>query len=209
MADSNITAKMVKDRVVELIDYVDDITGESSANLGNAIGKIKKVSVATPTVTAQADDEESEIYVNAYTNQPSGYTKGGLSAVVGRAIKLKIEGDTAVMYADETQQIRRKVIASLATCDVTISFGASVGYVCVTATTFEDGAIGCFAQGKSSGEFTINNVVCGSVISVIGTNYFSISSSMDRYGGFDGLYIALKAPNDEGNYTVTITEYDD
>ena len=95
------------------------------------------------------------------------------------------------------------------TCNVTITIGASVGYVCVTATTFANGVMDCFSQGKSSGEFTINNVVCGSVISVICNNYFSISSSMLPAGGHDGIYSTLQAPSTAGNYTATITEYED
>lgn len=102
-----------------------------------------------------------------------------------------------------------KTGADIATCNVTISFGASVGYVCVTATTFANGVMDSFSQGKSIGEFTINNVVCGSVISIICKNYFSISSSMSPAGGADGIYSTLQAPSTAGNYTATIIEYDD
>lgn len=98
--------------------------------------------------------------------------------------------------------------ASVATCNVTITIADSVGYVGVTATTFASGTIGIFNQSKSSGTFTINNVVCGSIISVICNGYFSLSSSMASNSvGSSSKY--LVAPNAAGNYTAQIIAYDD
>lgn len=98
--------------------------------------------------------------------------------------------------------------ASVETCNVTITIDDSVGYVGVTATTFASGAIGIFNQSKSSGTFTINNVVCGSIISVICNGYFSLSSSM-ALGSVGSSSQYLVAPKTAGNYTAQIIAYDD
>lgn len=98
--------------------------------------------------------------------------------------------------------------ASIATCNITVTISDSVGYIGVTATTFAEGAVGTFAQNKSSGTFTINNVVCGSIISVICNGYFSISTSMTQSTvGSTSIY--LKAPSATGSYTAQIIAYDD
>ena len=98
--------------------------------------------------------------------------------------------------------------ASVTTCNVTITIADSVGYVGVTATTFASGAIGTFNQSKSSGTFTINNVVCGSIISVICNGYFSLYSSMAS-GSVGSSSQYLVAPKTAGNYTAQIIAYDD
>lgn len=99
-----------------------------------------------------------------------------------------------------------KTGADIATCNVTISFGASVGYVRVVATTFENGAIKTFNQSKNSGSFSIQNVVCGSIIT-IGGNTLDVSYNYEL--GYIGSAIYLVAPSTTGDYTATIIEYED
>lgn len=98
--------------------------------------------------------------------------------------------------------------ASIATCNVTIDISVSGGYFGVTATTFDGSAISTFAQNKSSGTFSIENVVCGSIITIICNGYFSISSSMsNNVVGASSFY--LTAPSTTGDYTAEIIAYDD
>lgn len=97
--------------------------------------------------------------------------------------------------------------ASIDTCNVTINFGASVGYVRVVATIFEDGVIKTFNQSKSSGNFSIQNVVCGSVI-CLGGSIFDVSYDYG-IGAISSNAYYLVAPTTAGDYTATIIEYED
>ena len=99
---------------------------------------------------------------------------------------------------------------SLETCNVTITFGDSVGYVRVVATTFANGAFGVFNQNKSSGTFTLENVVCNSVISLGGYNNFDVSKSYSGTKSYfsDSAYWMV-APSTAGNYTAQIIAYED
>ena len=97
--------------------------------------------------------------------------------------------------------------ASIETCNLTIKFGASVGYVIVVATIFENGAIKTFNQSKNSGNFSIQNVVCGSVI-CIGGSIFDVSYDY-AIGNISSNSYYLVAPITSGDYTATIIEYED
>lgn len=191
--------------------YVKSGTAGTISVSGTNTLQLTNVGVGTPNVTTLADDEEGEIYISATTTQQKGYCKGGNSATAGKYIKLKIEGDTAIMYemGDKSKEVRRKVGASVKTCNVTINIVDSVGYLGVTATQFENGAVKTFAQNKSSGSFSIPNVVCDSIITVVCNGYFSIdgwSYGKDVVGSSSNY---LKAPPSTGDYTASIIAYDD
>ena len=176
------------------------------ANGDEVVGEIENVGVPVPSFIVEADDEEGALMIRATVTQQEGYTKGG-SLFNSTYPKLTVSGDTATMSCGGAS-ISRKVGASIATCTVTIDIVDSVGYVGVTATTFEDGAIGTFTQGKSSGTFTISNVVCDSIISVICNGMFSIDTSIN-VGSVGATSQYLVAPNTAGNYTAQIIAYDD
>lgn len=179
--------------------------------LATAANGITKITAVLPTVTVEADDDESEIYISAYTEQPRGYTDGGKSGIVEKYIKLKIDGDTAIMYeaGNQSQEVRRKVGASVKTCNVTINIVDNVGYLGVTATQFADGTVNTFRQNKESGEFTIPNVVCGSIITIVCNGYFSIDGWSYGPGAVGLTSRTLIAPNTTGDYSASIIAYDD
>ena len=93
------------------------------------------------------------------------------------------------------------------TCNLTIKFGASVGYVTVVATKFENGETKTFNVTKNSGDFSIQNVVCGSVI-CIGGSIFDVSYDY-AIGNISSNSYYLVAPTTAGDYTATIIEYED
>lgn len=97
--------------------------------------------------------------------------------------------------------------ASIDTCNVTIKFGASVGYVTVVATTFDNGSTKTFHINKDSGDFSIQNVVCGSLI-CIGGSIFDVSYDY-AIGNISSNSYYLVAPITAGDYTATIIEYED
>lgn len=178
--------------------------------LATAANGITKITAVPPTVTAEADDEEGEIYISALTELPKGYTDGGESGVVGKYIKLKIEGDTAIMYegGNPSQEVRRKVGASINTCNITINIVDNVGILGVTATQFANGTVTTFRENKSSGTFTIPNVVCNSIITIVCNGWFSIGAWTNASQvGLSSL--ALIAPNTTGDYSANIIAYDD
>lgn len=176
-------------------------------------GTMPTVGVEPPTLNATADDEESEIYVNAWTDQPSGYTNGGISAVVGRAIKLKVEGNTAIMYAlsDPSQEIRRTVGASIATCTVNVKFSIKPSNGIVGATTFAGGTMSRFSSRQNAiGTITIPNVVCGSALFIDVGTYASLYgwSYGHQYNGASTSFV-LSVPSAAGTYTAEIGVLDD
>lgn len=98
--------------------------------------------------------------------------------------------------------------SEIKTCTVTVNIVDSVGYLGVTATQFANGAITTFRENKSSGTFTIPNVVCGSIITIVCNGYFSIDGwSFPSQVGSTSL--ALIAPNTTGDYSANIIAYDD
>lgn len=97
--------------------------------------------------------------------------------------------------------------ASIETCNLTIKFGASVGYVTVVATTFENGETKTFNVAKNSGDFSIQNVVCGSLI-CLGGPIFDVSYDYG-IGNISLNSYYLVAPITSGDYTATIIEYED
>lgn len=99
--------------------------------------------------------------------------------------------------------------ASINTCTVTINIVDNVGYLGVTATQFANGAVTTFTQSKSSGSFSIPNVVCGSVITVVCNGYFSISGWSHGTEAVGSSSHYLKAPTTTGNYSANIIAYDD
>ena len=220
IATANIPDEFVN--VTNITKTSDDVTvsgAEVTTPAGYYPTEVKKsvptVDIATPEIGVMADDEESEIYINAWTNQPSGYTNGGLSAVVGKSIKLKIEGDTAVMYdfGDESKQIRRKVGASIATCTVNITFSTNAGNTLISATTFANGAISTvnhtFYNNNSGQSVSIPNVVCGSALSINAQYMVSLywsGSKKDHTGLLGG---TITVPNTTGTYSVEIGVVDD
>ena len=178
-------------------------------------GTISTVGVSMPNVTTMADDEESEIYIGASTTQREGYCKGGKSAAVGKYIKLKIEGDTAIMYDSEdlSKEVRRKVGANIATCTVTVEFATNSGNTLISATTFAGGAIDTtnhdFTGNTNGKEVTLTNVVCGSALSINTTTMCSLYGDGEKtthrslYGG------TVEVPQNAGTYTVRIEAVDD
>lgn len=98
--------------------------------------------------------------------------------------------------------------ASIETCNVTINIVDNVGYLGVTATQFANGAVTTFIENKSSGTFTIPNVVCGSIITIVCNSWFSIDGwSVSSQVGSTSL--ALIAPSTTGDYSANIIEYED
>lgn len=97
--------------------------------------------------------------------------------------------------------------ASVETCNVTINFGASVGYVRIVATTFENGATKNVVFSENSGNFSIQNVVCGSFI-CLGGSIFDVSYDY-AIGNISSNAYYLVAPRTAGDYTATIIEYED
>lgn len=99
--------------------------------------------------------------------------------------------------------------ASIETCTVNINIEDSVGYIGVTATTFADGEISTFFESKSSGIFSIPNVVCGSIITIICNDYFSISGWGYENGGVGTTSRHLIVPSENGIYSANIIAFED
>lgn len=179
--------------------------------LATAANGITKITAVLPTVTVEADDDESEIYISAYTEQPRGYTDGGKSGIVGKYIKLKIDGDTAIMYdgGNPSQEVRRKVGASIDTCTVNVTFTTNTGNTLISATKFANGAFSVFNSQSNSGTVTIANVVCGSALSINTTQMCSLywSGSKQDHRSLQGGTITV--PASSGTYTVEVGMVDD
>lgn len=56
--------------------------------------------------------------------------------------------------------------ASVGTCTVTIKPSKSTVYYFCTATKYEDGSVTYYADDSLRGDITIDNVICGSVLTV-------------------------------------------
>lgn len=179
--------------------------------LATAANGITKITAVPPTVTAEADDEEGEIYISALTELPKGYTEGWKSGIVGKFIKLKIEGDTAIMYevGNPSQEVRRKVGASVNTCTFNVTFTTNTGNTLISATTFANGTISVFNSITNSGTVTIPNVVCGSALSINTTGMCSLywSGSKQDHRSLQGGTITV--PASSGTYTVEVGMLDD
>lgn len=99
--------------------------------------------------------------------------------------------------------------ASVTTCTINVKFTTNAGNCLTSATTFANGAFSAFNSTTKSGTFTIQNVVCGSALS-IGTTamcslYWSGSQQahMSLYGGM------ITVPATSGTYTVEVGVLDD
>lgn len=99
--------------------------------------------------------------------------------------------------------------ASIATCTINVKFTTNAGNCLTSATTFSNGAFSAFNSTTKSGTFTIQNVVCGSALS-IGTTYMcslywsgSQQAHLSLYGGM------ITVPSASGTYTVEVGALDD
>ena len=101
--------------------------------------------------------------------------------------------------------------ASIETCNVYIDVIDTVGNIGVTASTFADGEISVVnIAAKTNGEQTlISNVVCGSVITIVCNNYFSVVWTHGNNQVKGTSSICLTAPRTSGDYLVEIIAYDD
>lgn len=169
------------------------------------------VSAGTESITEQLTTQAGKTVTPTTSNQTavaSGrYTTGAIT----------VKGDSNLVAGNIKKGVSIFGVtgtheggASIATCNVTLTFGASVGYVRVVATTFANGAFGTSSQYKSSGTFTLENVVCGSVISLGGYNNFDVSKGYSGNSGYfsDSAYW-IAAPSTAGNYTAQIIAYED
>ena len=172
--------------------YVSAGTESTTKQLTTQAGKTITPTTSNQTAVASGRYTTGAITVKGDSNLVAGNIKKGVS----------IFGVTGTYEGSGG--------AGIATCNVTITFGASVGGVRVVATTFASGAFGTFNQYKSSGTFTLENVVCGSVISLGGYYNFDVSKGYSGASGYfsDSAYW-IAAPSTAGNYTAQIIAYED
>lgn len=99
--------------------------------------------------------------------------------------------------------------ASVATCTINVTFTTNAGNTLTSATTFANGTFSAFNSTSSSGTFTIQNVVCGSALS-IGTTYmcslYWSGSQQGHYSAYGGM---ITVPSASGTYTVEVGALDD
>jgi hypothetical protein len=99
--------------------------------------------------------------------------------------------------------------ASVTTCTITVTFTANTGNTLTSATTFANGAFSAFQSTTKSGTFTIQNVVCGSALS-IGTTYPCTLYWSGSQQGHQSLYGGMiTVPSTSGTYTVEVGVLDD
>lgn len=99
--------------------------------------------------------------------------------------------------------------ASVATCTINVTFTTNAGNTLTSATTFANGKFSAFNSTTKSGTFTIQNVVCGSALS-IGTTYMCSlywSGSQQAHQSLLGGMITV--PSTPGTYTVEVGVLDD
>lgn len=156
------------------------------------------------------DDDDptgNTFWVNVSQNYTEGYVEQAGTFVAEVYPKLEIDGNKVTMECLGAK-IERTVGASINTCNITINIVDNVGYLGVTATQFANGTVTTFLQSKSSGTFTIPNVICGSIITVICYNYFSLDGWTNA-SQVAGTSLTLIAPNTTGDYSANIIAYDD
>lgn len=174
--------------------------------LATAANGITPVGIGKPTITATAYDEDNEIAITARTNQLQGYVRGTIQTSLETYATLTVNGNKVTMEC-QGAKIERTVGASINTCNITINIVDNVGNIGVTATQFANGTVTTFRQSKSSGTFTIPNVICGSIITVICYNYFLLDGWTYPSQVAD-TSLTLIAPNTTGDYSANILEYD-
>ena len=156
------------------------------------------------------DDDDptgNTFWVNVSQNYTEGYVERAGRFVAEVYPKLEIDGNKVTMECLGAK-IERTVGASINTCNITINIVDNVGVIGVTATQFANGTVTTFGQSKSSGTFTIPNVICGSIITVICYRYFSLDSWTHAVQ-VANTSLTLIAPNTTGDYSANILEYED
>ena len=173
-------------------------------------GTIRNVGFAGYERKVYLDDEDptgNTFWVNVSQNYTEGYVERAGRFVAEVYPKLEIDGNKVTMECLGAK-IERTVGASINTCNITINIVDNVGDIGVTATQFANGTVTTFGQSKSSGTFTIPNVICGSIITVICYNYFSLDS-WTYASQVANTSLTLIAPNTTGDYSANILEYED
>lgn len=76
--------------------------------------------------------------------------------------------NTTVKYTlDQMAELAAEPVgASIDTCTINVTFTIDAGNTLTSATTFANGVFSAFKSITKSGTFTIQNVVCGSALSI-------------------------------------------
>lgn len=174
------------------------------------VGTMPTVGIGKPVITTTAYDEDNEIAITAKTNQKQGYVTDTNQPIVETYATLTVDGNKVTMSCAGAK-IERTVGASIETCNVYIDVIDTVGSIGVTATTFANGEISVVnIAAKTNGDQTlISNVVCGSVITLVCNNYFSVVWAHGHNQVKGTSSICLTAPRTSGDYTAEIIAYDD
>ena len=169
---------------------------------------VQTAGIGLPTLTVDAYDEDNEIGIKATTNQSVGYVSSEKQRTVETFATLTVDGNKVTMEC-RGAKIERTVGASIATCSIKVKFTTNAGNILTSATTIANGAFSAFKSDTKSGEFTINNVVCGSALSIATSTmcslYWSGTKTDHRslYGG------TITVPSSAGTYTVEVGMLDD
>lgn len=181
--------------------------------LATAANGITPVGIGKPIITTTAYDEDNEIAITATTNQGAGFIRDAtIQTSTETYATLTVDGNKVTMLCAGAK-IERTVGASIDTCTVNVTFSKNAGATLISATTFENGTISVVnqpVQNNNSGRsFSIQNVVCGSALS-INTEYMT-----SFYGSFNKHYHqtlqggTITVPTAPGTYTVEVGELDD